>query len=229
MFSTQKHLCGRPISLKNQVCCVYGINRWAGTSQIKLEARDDWLANLMRWSDYVKLWKHALRPPCGSKDSNSEVCSCYITVGVYIKNFIFSVYFLVFILTSFFVVFVPVSHFSFVRFCIYFFTFHCLLHFFLFYSFPSSLIAVFHVLKSSSVFPLFFSVLILRLSLFLPSFRSLEMPFSISCMSTVFTGTRPEPWGRNDNEDMFSYVGLKHPRGWSRKGPNGVVSFSCAW
>lgn len=128
-----------------------------------------------------------------------------------------------------FVVFVPVSHFSFVRFCIYFFTFHCLLHFFLFYSFPSSLIAVFQVSKSSFVFPLFFSFLILRLSLFLPSFRSLEMPFSISCMSTVFTGSRPEPWGRNDNEDMLSYVGLKHPRGWSRKGPNGVVSFSCAW
>lgn len=81
-----------------------------------------------------------------------------MTVGVYIKNVIFSVYFLVFILTSFFVFFVPVSHFSFVKFCIYFFTFHCLLHFFLFYSFISSLIAVFHVLKSFfRVFSLFFS------------------------------------------------------------------------
>ena len=115
--------------------------------RVKLEARDDWLASLMRWSDYVKLWKHTLRRPCGSKDSNSEVCSWYMTVGVYIKNVIFFVYFLVFILTSFLLSLFQCHIFSFVRFCIYFFTFHCLLHFFLFYSSISSLIAVFHVLK----------------------------------------------------------------------------------
>ena len=143
---------------KKQISCVWGINRWAVTSQIKIETRSDWLARLVRWSDYVKLWKHASRRPCGSKDSNSEVLQLvYDSRCLYKERDIVRLF--SFVHSYFvFVVFFPVSHFSFVRFCIYSFTFHRLVHFFLilFYSFPSSLIAVFHVLKSSFVFPLFF-------------------------------------------------------------------------
>jgi hypothetical protein len=116
-----------------------------------------------------------------------------VTGGVYIKNVLFSVFILLFIHTSY--CFVPVAHFPlsisvfisvhfiasylsfFLSFFLLFIPYFCL----------SSFKILFHV---SSLFSF---LILLRLSLFLPSFSSLEMSFTISCVSTVFTDTRPEP------------------------------------
>lgn len=142
-----------------------------------------------------------------------------MSVGVYRKNAIFCVYILLFMFSLFLYYFFH-SHIFPCEFpCLFLYISLRLTSFFLSTVFlrslflPSSFKILFYAFSLFSV-----PILLQFFYFFLPFFLSFEMPFSVSCVSTLFTGSRPERCGTNDSEDMFSCVGLKHPQGLKSEG-----------